>query len=58
MWLVGVVSRRRVWLVSEWNLRVWVVGVAVRRNIDILILLIPSPPASFFFAAASLSFVR
>ena len=43
---------------SEWNLRVWVVGVVVRRNIDNLIFLIPSPPASVFFAATSFSFVK
>ena len=34
---VGVASR------SGWNLRVWLLGVAVRRYIDFLILLIPTP---------------
>ena len=39
---------------SEWNLWVWLVGVVVRRYIDFLILLIPTPLVSFlFFAAAS-----
>ena len=28
---------------SEWNLWVWLVGVVVRRYIDFLILLIPTP---------------
>ena len=33
-------------------------GVVVRRKIDFLILLIPTPLVSFFFAAASLLFVH
>ena len=45
---MGVVSRRRVWLV----------GVVVRRYIDFLLLLIPTPLVYFFFAAASLLFVH
>ena len=40
---------------SGWNLWVWLLGVVVRRYIDFLILLIPTP---FFFAAASLLFVH
>ena len=41
MWLVGVVSRRWVWLVGGINgygyhVKVWLVGVVVRRYIDIL----------------------
>ena len=41
MWLVGVVSRRWVWLVGGiygygYNVLVWLVGVVVRRYIDIL----------------------
>ena len=47
---MGVVSRRRVWLVG--------VGVVVRRYIDFLILLIPTPLVSVLFAAASLLFVH
>ena len=49
--LVGVVSRRRVWLYSgsEWNLWVWLLGVVVRRYIDFLILLIPTPLVSVLF---------
>ena len=41
---------------SGWNLCVWLVGVVVRRYIDFLILLIPTP--LFFFAAASQLFVK
>ena len=61
VWLVGVVSRRRVQLVcSGWNLWVWLVGggcgrnlwvwlvgVVVRRYIYFLILLIPTPLVFF-----------
>ena len=44
---------------SAWNLWVWIVGVVVRRYIDFLILLIPTPLLIlFFFAAASLLFVH
>ena len=46
MWLVGVVSR--VWLVGGiygygYNVEVWLVGVVVRRYIDILIIIINFP---------------
>ena len=56
--LVGVVSRRQVWLVGVggiygcgWNLWVWLesMGVVVRRYIDYLILLIPTPLVSVLF---------
>ena len=43
-----VVSRRWMWVES--------MGVVVRRYIDILILLIPTPLVSVLFAAASLLF--
>ena len=46
---------------SGWNLWVWLLGVVVRRYIDFLILLIPTPPTplvSVLFAAASLPFVH
>ena len=50
---------------SGWNLWVWLLGVVVRRYIDFLILLIPTPLVSallllclFFFAATSLLFVH
>ena len=43
---------------SGWNLWVWLQGVAVRRYIDFLILLIPTPLVSVLFAAASLLFVH
>ena len=38
------------------NLWVWLLGVVVRRYIDFLILLIPTPLVSVLFAAASLLF--
>ena len=34
---------------SGWNLWVWLLGVVVRRYIDFLILLIPTPPVSVLF---------
>ena len=45
---------------SGWNLWVWLLGVVVRRYIDFLILLIPTPLVSrcSFFTAASLLFVH
>ena len=45
---------------SGWNLWVWLLGVVVRRYIDFLILLIPTPLVycMFFFTAASLLFVH
>ena len=42
---------------SGWNLWVWLLGVVVRRCIDFLILLIPTPLLFFIFTAASLLFV-
>ena len=42
---------------SGWNLWVWLLGVVVRRYIDFLILLIPTP-LLFFFTAESLLFVH
>ena len=42
---------------SGWNLWVWLLGVVVRRYIDFLILLIPTPLVSVLFTAASLLFV-
>ena len=50
-----------VWLAGGgcgWNLWVWLVGVVVRRYIDYLILLIPTPFVSALFAAAYLLFVN
>ena len=48
MWLVGVVSRRWVWLVGEiygygYHVYVWLVGVVVRRYTDILTIIINFP---------------
>ena len=43
---------------SGWNLWVWLLGVVVRRYIDFLILLIPTPLISVLFTAASLLFVH
>ena len=42
---------------SGWNLWVWLLGVVVRRYIDFLILLIPTPLVSVL-TAASLLFVH
>ena len=42
---------------SGWNLWVWLLGVVVRRYIDFLILLIPTPLVSVLFYSASLLFV-
>ena len=43
---VGVASGR------GWNLWVWIVGVVVRRYIDFLILLIPTPLVSVLFCSS------
>ena len=43
---------------SGCNLWVWLLGVVLRRYIDFLILLIPTPLVSVLFAAASLLFVH
>ena len=37
---------------SEWNLWVWLMGVVVRRYIDFLILLIPTPLVSVLFCSS------
>ena len=37
---------------SGWNLWVWLVGVVVRRYIDFLILLIPTPLVSIHFCSS------
>ena len=37
---------------SGWNLWVWLVGVLVRRDIDFLILLIPTPLESVLFCSS------
>ena len=37
---------------SGWNLWVWRVGVVVRRYIDFLILLIPTPLVSVLFCSS------
>ena len=50
-----------VWLAGGgcgWKLWVWLVGVVVRRYIDFLILLIPTPLVLTLFSAASLLFVH
>ena len=38
---------------SGWNLWVWLLCVVVRRYIDFLILLIPTPLVSVFFCSSS-----
>ena len=37
---------------SGWNLWVWLLGVVLRRYIDFLILLIPTPLASVLFCSS------
>ena len=49
---VGVAS----W--SGWNLWVWLLGVVVRRYIDFLILLIPTPLVSVLFCKHPYFFVH
>ena len=41
---------------SGWNLWVWLLGVVLRRYIDFLILLIPTPLVSALFCSSSLLF--
>ena len=41
---------------SGWNLWVWLLGVVVRRYIDFLILLIPTPLVSVLFCSSILTF--
>ena len=43
---------------SGWNLWVWLLGVVVRRYIDFLILLIPTPFVSVLFYSSILLFVH
>ena len=57
VWLVGVVSRGGVASGSGWNLWVWLLGVVVRRYIDFLILLIPTPLVSVLFCSSIRTFL-
>ena len=43
---------------SGWKIWVWLLGVVVRRYIDFLILLIPTPHVSVLFCSASLHFLK
>ena len=43
---------------SGWNLRVWLLGVVVRRYIDFLILIIPTPLVSVLFCSSIPLFVH
>ena len=43
---------------SEWNLWVWLLGAVVRRYIDFLILLIPTPLVPVLFCSSILLFVH
>ena len=43
---------------SVWNLWVWQLGVVVRRYIDFIILLIPTPLVSVLFSSSILLFVH
>ena len=51
VWLVGVASG------SGWNLWVWLLGVVLRRYIDFLILLIPTPLVSVLFCSSIPTFL-
>ena len=42
---------------SGWNLWVWLLGVVLRRYIDLLILLIPSPLVSVLFCSSIPTFL-
>ena len=42
---------------SGWNLWVWLLGVVLRRYIDFLILLIPTPLVSVLFGSSIPSFL-
>ena len=48
---MGMVNRR-------WNLWVWLVSVVVRRYIDFLILVIPTPLVSVLFCSSIPTFVH
>ena len=59
VWIVGVVSRRWVWLVGVggiYGCGYW--GVVVRRYIDFLILLIPTPLVSVLFCSSIPTFCK
>ena len=43
---------------SGWNLWVWLLGVVVKRYIDFLILLIPTPLVSVLFYSSILHFKK
>ena len=43
---------------SRWNIWVWLLGVVVRRYIDFLILLIPTPLVSVLFYSSIPTFVH
>ena len=43
---------------SGWNLWVWLVGVVVRRYIDFIILLIPTPLVSVLFCSSFPTFIK
>ena len=65
MWLVGVgvasgcgEQEAGVASGSGWNLWVWLLGVVVRRYIDFLILLIPTPLVSVLFCSSIPIFVH
>ena len=55
---MGVVSRRWVWLVGVGGIYVvWLLGVVLRRYIDFLILLIPTPLVSVLFCSSIPTFL-
>ena len=56
LWLVGE-QEVGVASGSGWNLWVWLLGVVVRRYIDFLILLIPTPLVSVLFYSSIPTFL-
>ena len=53
-------AKFKVWMTivkSGWNLWVWLLGVVVRRNIDFLIVFIPTPLVSVHFCSSIPTFL-
>ena len=53
--ILRTLHKLKVWMTiveSGWNVWVWLVGVVVRRYIDFLILLIPTPLVSVLFCSS------
>ena len=52
MGVASVCGEQEAGVASGWNLWMWLVGVVVRRYIDFLILLIPTPLVSVLFCSS------